>query len=787
MYGHRNLVLSAHPTSQKIGKVDGKKRIVNQKERRVPGATKSKNSKRSFLVATGKGSRPKAWTARECAPKTSSAIARLKTATVTGLIEPMMKRKKAKAPKKPVKKKKEEDVGVERGNLETHEDSQVFSPKKGQKKKNIEKKRKRSKGDSDVSDEEAAPQNKKKRGPRTPPLAIKEELADISTDKDGVLEDPLKKENTAFSDWSDEDVPDRTEGLEAEHTAATATPGSTPSPLSSLLPPPPPVAAASTAATALASSAVSATTSATSSSSAATSNTNGSEDSHRKCHRARGEKVEVSHVTLEDTPHRKLVDQKRSSSLGSNRSHRSHTSGRLRSPSNDSAHRSGDDQGSRKRVLHSGSRDREKTKSLEITGERKSRIDQLKRGEPSRSTSSDRQDSRSHSSRRSSPESDRQVHSRSGSFDSRDRLQERDRYEHDRERERDRRDPRQREWDREAEKEWPRTRDRDRLRERDRDRDRRRDLDRERERLISDPMERDRERERTFETSQLESGKRSEVKLESEHERDLEGSSRDSVALDKERMDRDLGSVQGFEDVSKAERTESLEGDDESKLDDAHSLGSGAGEGYEPISDDELDEILAGDAEKREDQQEEEKMPDPLDVIDVDWSGLMPKHPKEPREPGAALLKFTPGAVLLRVGISKKLAGSELFTKVKETCQQLVEKPKDADSLFEHELGALNMAALLRKEERASLLSDLGPCCKALCFRRDSAIRKQLVKNEKGTVKQAYTNTPMVDNELLRLSLRLFKKKATCHAPGQEKTEDGKLGPCSIQQELCVS
>lgn len=218
-----------------------------------------------------------------------------------------------------------------------------------------------------------------------------------------------------------------------------------------------------------------------------------------------------------------------------------------------------------------------------------------------------------------------------------------------------------------------------------------------------------------------------------------------------------------------------------------HSLGSGAGEGYEPISDDELDEILAGDAEKREDQQDEEKMPDPLDVIDVDWSGLMPKHPKEPREPGAALLKFTPGAVMLRVGISKKLAGPELFTKVKETCQRLLEKPKDADSLFEHELGALNMAALLRKEERANLLSNLGPCCKALCFRRDSAIRKQLVKNEKGTVKQAYTNAPMVDNELLRLSLRLFKRKTMCQAPGPEKTEDHKLSQSSIQQELCVS
>lgn len=57
----------------------------------------------------------------------------------------------------------------------------------------------------------------------------------------------------------------------------------------------------------------------------------------------------------------------------------------------------------------------------------------------------------------------------------------------------------------------------------------------------------------------------------------------------------------------------------------------------------------------------------------------------------------------------------------------------DAENLFEHDLGALNMAALLRKEERAGLLSNLGPCCKALCFRRDSAIRKQLMKNEKAS------------------------------------------------------
>jgi hypothetical protein len=304
-------------------------------------------------------------------------------------------KKKAKLQKKPIKKKKEDDVGIERCNIETiSEDGQVFSPKKGQKKKNVEKKRKRSKGDSDISDEEAIQQSKKKRGPRTPPMTAKEELVEISSDKDGILEDPLKKEDTAFSDWSDEDVPDRTEVTEAEHAVTSATAGSTSSPLSSLLPPPPPVATANAASAALTCTAISATTTSTapistsSTSSSATAAFAG-EDSHRKCHRTRVEKVEAApHVTVEDTSHRKPVDQKRSSSLGSNRSNRSHTSGRLRSPSNDSAHRSGDDQGGRKRVLHSGSRDREKTKSLEVTGERKSRIDQLKRGEPSRSTSS---------------------------------------------------------------------------------------------------------------------------------------------------------------------------------------------------------------------------------------------------------------------------------------------------------------------------------------------------------------------------------------------------------------
>lgn len=63
-------------------------------------------------------------------------------------------------------------------------------------------------------------------------------------------------------------------------------------------------------------------------------------------------------------------------------------------------------------------------------------------------------------------------------------------------------------------------------------------------------------------------------------------------------------------------------------------------------------------------------------MIDVDWSSLMPKHKQEPRAAGAALLRFTPGAVLLRSGISKRLAGPELLEQVREVCKRELDDPK---------------------------------------------------------------------------------------------------------------
>ncbi|XP_055771693.1 zinc finger CCCH domain-containing protein 13-like [Salvelinus fontinalis] len=194
----------------------------------------------------------------------------------------------------------------------------------------------------------------------------------------------------------------------------------------------------------------------------------------------------------------------------------------------------------------------------------------------------------------------------------------------------------------------------------------------------------------------------------------------------------------------------------------------------------------------------------PLDVIDVDWSSLMPKQKQEPRAAGAALLRFTPGAVLLRAGVSKRLAGPELLERVREVCKKELDDPKDADKLFEHDLGALNKAALNRKVERAGLLRNLGPCCKALCARRDMAIRRQLLKNEKGLTKQMYPSVPVVDSELFQLSMRLFKKTvaaARSNQPplgppaGPEKADKGLVPAASPvakpgtpqPPEMCVS
>lgn len=76
-------------------------------------------------------------------------------------------------------------------------------------------------------------------------------------------------------------------------------------------------------------------------------------------------------------------------------------------------------------------------------------------------------------------------------------------------------------------------------------------------------------------------------------------------------------------------------------------------------------------------------------MIDVDWSSLMPKQKQEPRAAGAALLRFTPGAVLLRAGISKRLAGPELLEQVREVCRSELDDPKGEGLTLELSSGGI--------------------------------------------------------------------------------------------------
>lgn len=304
-------------------------------------------------------------------------------------------KKKTKSQKKGLKKgRKEEEVGGgnslagagDRFNPEpppgasTEGPPPLYSPRKGAKKKALDRKRKRSRGaESDVSDEDSSAHqqhSKRKRGPRTPPPSMRPDRRGTGGNAEP---SPLSKMDN-FSDWSDEEVTDRAGGpLEtqaplAPTERAPAEPlrrggprvvrereRCNPPPIAPLIPQDPPMLLQTLTPQPL-----------------------------------------MSQPLLRKPP----PEQTRSSSMGSNQSRTS--SRRLRSPSNESAHRD-DPQGPRScrgRLQGTNSRDRDRERERERErdrererererqvndppgAERKSRIDQLRRGEPSRSTSS---------------------------------------------------------------------------------------------------------------------------------------------------------------------------------------------------------------------------------------------------------------------------------------------------------------------------------------------------------------------------------------------------------------
>ena len=108
-------------------------------------------------------------------------------------------------------------------------------------------------------------------------------------------------------------------------------------------------------------------------------------------------------------------------------------------------------------------------------------------------------------------------------------------------------------------------------------------------------------------------------------------------------------------------------------------------------------------------------------------------------EPGSHLKRFTPGSVFSRIGISSSLAGPRLTKLVQEACAKAAnENPTGAETVeptdvegvrgspVNNSIGALMAGAAAKRRERQLLFSDVGPCRRALCARKDLAMRKRL-------------------------------------------------------------
>ena len=101
--------------------------------------------------------------------------------------------------------------------------------------------------------------------------------------------------------------------------------------------------------------------------------------------------------------------------------------------------------------------------------------------------------------------------------------------------------------------------------------------------------------------------------------------------------------------------------------------------------------------------------------------------------------RFTPGHVFSRIGISSSLAGPRLTKLVQKASAEVAkDKPSvretvdsgdvdDGDvSQVTNSIGALMAGAAAKRRERGMLFTDVGPCRRALCARRDLAMRKRL-------------------------------------------------------------
>jgi hypothetical protein len=231
--------------------------------------------------------------------------------------------------------------------------------------------------------------------------------------------------------------------------------------------------------------------------------------------------------------------------------------------------------------------------------------------------------------------------------------------------------------------------------------------------------------------------------------------------------------------------------------------------GYDDISDDELDDLIGGAEDDREEKSVDKTAV--VDILDIKWESLMQQErsSKAQSSSGSALTRFKAYNIFSSVGVSAAFAGSSLVQKIKQFCQQqmtddiaVLSESATVDSkaaenmplvksepnlktepTLKTEPSEMNVmdstaadaattvpelkpfefldpvadfhASLMKKlNERVTLVTNIGQYRRALCARRDLAMRRALCKVDKDDV--VIYPAQSVDHDLYKLSQQLF-------------------------------
>lgn len=188
---------------------------------------------------------------------------------------------------------------------------------------------------------------------------------------------------------------------------------------------------------------------------------------------------------------------------------------------------------------------------------------------------------------------------------------------------------------------------------------------------------------------------------------------------------------------------------------------------FEEISEDELDE--------------ESRVKGIGDALGVDWASLVAESRPRIKPVSSAKRRWESHNVLVNLGISVDMAGEDLVkdilrehaeAKLKEEQENSetevkseeatvangddVKKEVVDDIVIPHPTAAIQVAIRENQQVRKSLFASAGPYRRALCARRDLAIRRHLSHLP---VDDAYVEPPKRhDPELLKQALQLFER-----------------------------